>query len=761
MVARKFVVRYSDSTFDVDYDTDDGFEVPLLLTLFNFLFYIHVNFVQFLFFFFFQVFKFQLFSLTSIPPDDQKIIGGDDDRVVSDDSDLVSISNQLKLVSIDEKDESRLVSIDEEESTTSNGSVAQDNANSLVSDEELARMLQAEEEALMLQQFAVSGQSEEFEQIIQPYISKVLMYEDPARQEAARKTVPVEELEEKALVSLAKEGNFKPSKIEKDHAFLLQLLFWFKESFRWVNAPPCDSCGNDTINQGMGVTLPSESQYGASRVELYHCNSCSRITRFPRYNDPLKLVETRRGRCGEWANCFTLYCRAFGYESRLILDFTDHLWTECFSQVLGRWMHLDPCDRVYDRPLLYEKGWDEKLNYVIAIAKDGVYDVTKRYTRKWLEVLSRRNIIRETDLSATLTNMTRDCRKSFTSLICSMLEDRDKNELEELEKGLHSKDDASISLPGRQSGDKEWRISRSEIGSNEDSSLSCSSCPVRLCVDVHVTSIYNAFFPVLSQFIENSLSNSRTVEILKIFKEILVELKNSSYEKRTISVNPFVLHLLPYFDQLLNALSLKSEIDTDEKVNICLAGDPVKTSLALPVVLDALDDVIVNLNNCSNLSKASLSLPLMRLNRIHSGSVLASGEELPFGISTSAFDGLRATKWEEPNGAKGCWIVYKLPDNQMHELVAYDLMSANDAPERDPMDWVLEGSDDGGSSWRILDKQISQAFGNRFQRRSFKIKSGGFFCNAFRFRFLAVKDVQSNSRLQLGSIDLYSSNSSL
>lgn len=32
----------------------------------------------------------------------------------------------------------------------------------------------------------------------------ILQYEDARRQEAARKTVPVEELEEKALVSLAK-----------------------------------------------------------------------------------------------------------------------------------------------------------------------------------------------------------------------------------------------------------------------------------------------------------------------------------------------------------------------------------------------------------------------------------------------------------------------------------------------------------------------------------------------------------------------------
>lgn len=31
--------------------------------------------------------------------------------------------------------------------------------------------------------------------------------------------------------------------------------------------------------------------------------------------------------------------------------------------------------------------------------------------------------------------------------------------------------------------------------------------------------------------------------------------------------------------------------------------------------------------------------------------------------------------------------MYKTFDNQRHELVAYELMSANDAPERDPKDW--------------------------------------------------------------------------
>ncbi|KAB1228227.1 Peptide-N(4)-(N-acetyl-beta-glucosaminyl)asparagine amidase [Morella rubra] len=692
MVARKFEVRHNDAEFVVDYDTDDGLEV----------------------------FKFQLFSLTSLAPDEQKIVGADDDRVVSDDSDLISISEKLRLASLNDE---------------------------------------AEEEALLLQQYVAPEDKGEFERQVRPYIDKVRMYEDPVRQETARKTVPVEELEEKALLSLAKEGNFKPSKIEQDHAFLLQLLFWFKQSFSWVNAPSCDGCGNETMSHGAGSPLSSESQYGASRVELYRCNFCWRITRFPRYNDPLKLVETRRGRCGEWANCFTLYCRAFGYESRLILDFTDHVWTECFSQFLGRWMHLDPCEGVYDKPLLYEKGWKKKLNYAIAISKDGFYDVTKRYTKKWHEVLSRRNIITEPALSAVLTTLTRECRNGFTSKVLSELDNRDKKEIEAIERDLHSTDDASISLPGRLSGDKEWRKLRQEFGSV---SLSCSCCPVRICIDEHVTMICNSFRPILSQFVKEEDSKSKAIKVLEIFRGILMDVKNSPFKTRKVSIDSVsngthAHQLLPSFAALLNALSLESKVSPEGRVHICLAGDPIKTSLALPVVLDALDELVHNLLKCDNFGEDSLSFSLLKPNRIHSGSVLASGEELPLGIATSAFDGTHASKWEEPNGAKGCWITYKVADNKMYELVAYELMSANDAPERDPMDWVVEGSGDGGSSWHLLDKQTSQTFEARFQRKTYKITSVGLLFNVFRFRFLAVRDVQSTSRLQVGSIDLYAS----
>ncbi|XP_010440773.1 PREDICTED: peptide-N(4)-(N-acetyl-beta-glucosaminyl)asparagine amidase [Camelina sativa] len=720
MVARRFVVRHEDSSFDVDYDTEDGLEVL----------------------------RFQIFSLTLVPPEEQKIVVEDDDRLVSDESDLASISDKLRLLSIG--------------GGGGEGSVETSDAEMVKSDEELARMLQAKEDAMMFQQFVAARDNGGFEGRVRPYVSQVLMYEDPVRQEAARKTVPKDELEEKALVSLAKEGNFEPSKNEKDDAFLLQLLFWFKRSFRWVNEPPCDFCANKTIGQGMGDPLTSELAYGANRVELYRCTMCPTITRFPRYNDPLKLVETKRGRCGEWANCFTLYCRSFGYDSRLILDFTDHVWTECFSQSMERWIHLDPCEGVYDKPMLYEKGWNKKLNYVIAISKDGVCDVTKRYTKKWHEVLSRRALTTESSLQDVVRTLTRERRNSLMYQSLPKLETRDRHEQEELERNLYSPDDASVSLPGRQSGDREWRIQRSEFGSDENSSVSSSSCPVRKCVDDHVTNIYDSFLPILTQLVDDGLPVARAVEVLKMIKQVLDDLKNAPYKTRKArltldldSLSSF-LHAL---GGLLLAVSLKSEkLDTDEKsVILCLDGKPTKTALALPVALDALKELVTDLSKCQNLNKDSLSFPLVKQNRVCSGSVLASGEELPAGIATAAFDGIQESKWEEPNGAKGCWIVYKTLYNQMHQLIAYELMSANDAPERDPKDWVLEGSNDGGPTWCVLDKQTCQVFEERFQRKSYKITTPGFQANLFRFRFLSVRDVNSTSRLQLGSIDLYRS----
>lgn len=61
---------------------------------------------------------------------------------------------------------------------------------------------------------------------------------------------------------------------------------------------------------------------------IFRCNACNAIMEFPRYTDPEVLLTSRRGRCGEWANLFTLLCRSLNYDARLVYDVTDHLWTE-------------------------------------------------------------------------------------------------------------------------------------------------------------------------------------------------------------------------------------------------------------------------------------------------------------------------------------------------------------------------------------------------------------------------------------------------
>ena len=131
-----------------------------------------------------------------------------------------------------------------------------------------------------------------------------------------------------------------------------------------------------------GPVTDEEKNGQASRVEVYICKLCSTETTFPRYNSPRALFKSRRGRCGEFANLFGTYCRALGFDTRYILDFTDHVWVEVWSVRQQRWLHSDSCEGLIDRPNMYEQGWGKKLNYCIGATHDSVADVTRRYTRK-------------------------------------------------------------------------------------------------------------------------------------------------------------------------------------------------------------------------------------------------------------------------------------------------------------------------------------------------------------------------------------------
>ena len=104
-----------------------------------------------------------------------------------------------------------------------------------------------------------------------------------------------------------------------------------------------------------------------------------------RSNSVLNILETRRGRCGEWANLYTAVLNSLGVESRLVLDFTDHVWTEVLVNSIPtnlgqRWMHIDSTLSIVDSPLFYEREWKKKLTFVVAFSPTHITDVTYRYT---------------------------------------------------------------------------------------------------------------------------------------------------------------------------------------------------------------------------------------------------------------------------------------------------------------------------------------------------------------------------------------------
>lgn len=214
------------------------------------------------------------------------------------------------------------------------------------------------------------------------------------------------------------------------------------------------------------------------------------------------LMKTRKGRCGEFANLFTLFLRAAGLRARYIWNQEDHVWNEYYSDFLGvclhshlfaayrsslylnlvflfqRWIHLDPCEGASAEPLLYTVNWNKTVTYIFGFSTTGCQDLTLGYVPSGHLPPGRTRIL-EQDLRGLMRALSAGRRSALGEVRRKELVEEDRREQAWMRdwKGRERYEreraeakeliEGAQDTVGRESGTKEWKEQRGEAGEDE------------------------------------------------------------------------------------------------------------------------------------------------------------------------------------------------------------------------------------------------------------------------------------------------------
>lgn len=302
-------------------------------------------------------------------------------------------------------------------------------------------------------------------------------YIDPILMDEALAAIDLEKIYSGVDKREAKTDGTTDSNLGYDDYLVKELLHYFKSDFfTWINKPKCPLCQVEDNVQSIGAERFSgiHNPDDILIVEKYKCNTCSSYVDFPRINNPVSLLKTRSGRCGEWVNCFLLILLALLNDVnriRYVWNLEDHVWVEYYSTKMSRWIHLDPCEAAFDEPLLYCENWGKQMSWVIGFNQKYIIDLSKKYISP-----TKQKSLKNYNLSTIERSIdSMNCQKiadfnqkfdyeKYLEIYYQYLLPRNQ-ELDNLKQGPHQKQKPKPdSKKGRQTGSIEWTTSRGEAG---------------------------------------------------------------------------------------------------------------------------------------------------------------------------------------------------------------------------------------------------------------------------------------------------------